>query len=147
LEHVRAFFEANGNARFDTLRQGRITPTEYPEMNETVESEQTIRAKTLYRVGYRQLNQQGKLVAFLVHSQQFKESVCGDFDPKKVAKTLVKHKWLDHEKGKSTKPVRGIETNKPVRMYVFNESVFTYDIEQATNPYAQPPNTGKTVDI
>ena len=27
------------------------------------------------------------------------------------------------------------------------ESVFTYDIEQATNPYAQPPNTGKTVDI
>jgi uncharacterized protein (DUF927 family) len=147
LEHVRAFFEANGNARFDTLRQGRITPTEYPEMNETIESEQTIRAKTLYRVGYRQLNQQGKLDAFLVHSQQFKESVCGDFDPKKVAKTLVKHKWLDHEKGKSTKPVRGIETNKPVRMYVFNESVFTYDIEQATNPYAQPPSIGKTVDI
>jgi uncharacterized protein (DUF927 family) len=88
LEHVRAFFEANGNARFDTLRQGRITPTEYPEMNETVESEQTIRAKTLYRVGYRQLNQQGKLVAFLVHSQQFKESVCGDFDLKRSLKPL-----------------------------------------------------------
>ena len=149
LQRVRSFFEANGNARFDTLRQGRITPTEYSEMNESVESEQTIRAKTLYRVGYRQLNQQGKLIAFLVHPEQFKEVICGDFNPKKVAKTLVKHKWLDHEKGKSSKATRiqGIETNKPVRMYVFNESVFTYDIEQATNPYTQPPSIGKTVDI
>ena len=147
LQSVRSFFEANGNARFDTMQQGRITPTEYPEMNEGVDSHQNIRAKTLYRVGFRQLDTQGKLIAYLVHSQQFKDVICNGLDPKKVSKTLVKHKWLEHEQGKSTKPVRGIETKKPVRMYIFNESVFTYDIEQATNPHIQLLNTGKTVEI
>lgn len=148
LEHVRAFFEANGNSRFDTLTKGQITPTERPDVEDNGNSSpQTIRAKTIYRVGYRQLDPQGKLLAFLVFNQQFKEAICGEFDPKKVAKVLVKHKWLDHEKGKSTKPVRGVETKNPVRMYVFNESVFSYDIEKATNPYAEPPASGTSIDI
>ncbi len=146
LEHVRGFFEANGNSRFDTLTKGQITPIEKAEPEDSSSTSQTIRAKTIYRVGYRQLDTQGKLLAFLVFNEQFKQAICGEFDPRKVAKVLVKHKWLDHEKGKSTKPVRGVETKHPVRMYVFNESVFSYDIEKATNPYAPPP-AATSVDI
>lgn len=150
LQQVRAFFEANGNSRFDTLIEGNKRAS-YGNSDHTDDANtdtKSFREKTIYRVGYKVVNaQQRETLRYLFFKEQFKQELCTGFDPKKVAKVLKKHGWLDCANGKTTKQERTPESKNPVWLYVFNTSMFSYDIEKATNPYTDDVNTGTTIDI
>lgn len=147
LEDTRAFFEANGNSRFDTLIEGNKRAVQHDDMNPDSEAAQTIKEKTMYRVGYKVVNSQRETLRYLVFKEQFKSEICKGLDPKKVAKTLKKHGWLSCADGKTTKQERIPEAQNPVWMYVFNDSMVGYDIDKATNPYAPEPSTGISIEI
>jgi len=150
LQQVRAFFEANGNSRFDTLIEGnkRASFGNSDHADDANTDTKSFREKTMYRVGYKVVNaQQRETLRYLFFKEQFKQELCSGFDPKKVAKVLKKHGWLDCANGKTTKQERTPESKNPVWLYVFNTSMFSYDIEKATNPYTDDLNTGTTIDI
>lgn len=150
LQQVRAFFEANGNSRFDTLIEGnkRASYGNSDHTDDASTDTKSFREKTIYRVGYKVVNaQQRETLRYLFFKEQFKQELCTGFDPKKVAKVLKKHGWLDCANGKTTKQERTPESKNPVWLYVFNTSMFSYDIEKATNPYTDDINTGTTIDI
>lgn len=150
LQQVRAFFEANGNSRFDTLIEGnkRASYGNSDQVDDSGADMKSFREKTIYRVGYKVVNaQQRETLRYLFFKEQFKQELCTGFDPKKVAKVLKKHGWLDCANGKTTKQERTPESKNPVWLYVFNTSMFSYDIEKATNPYMDDVNTGTTIDI
>ncbi|AVZ86387.1 DUF927 domain-containing protein [Acinetobacter sp. WCHA45] len=150
LQQVRAFFEANGNSRFDTLIEGnkRASYGNSDHADDANTDTKSFREKTIYRVGYKVVNaQQRETLRYLFFKEQFKQELCTGFDPKKVAKVLKKHGWLDCANGKTTKQERTPESKNPVWLYVFNTSMFSYDIEKATNPYTDDVNTGTTIDI
>ena len=130
LQQVRAFFEANGNSRFDTLIEGnkRASYGNQDHADDNSTDTKSFREKTIYRVGYKVVNaQQRETLRYLFFKEQFKQELCTGFDPKKVAKVLKKHGWLDCANGKTTKQERTPESKNPVWLYVFNTTMFSYD--------------------
>lgn len=150
LQQVRAFFEANGNSRFDTLIEGnkKASYANQDHINETSTDTKSFREKTLYRVGYKVVSsQERETLRYLFFKEQFKQELCTGFDPKKVAKVLKKHGWLECANGKTTKQERTPESKNPVWLYVFNTIMLSYDIEKATNPHIDDVNTSTSIDI
>lgn len=149
LQQVRGFFEAHGNSRFDTLIEGNKKAS-YNNHDSQDDQHDTrgIREKTMYRAGYKVVSaEQRNTLRYLVFREQFKQEFCTEHDIKKVSKVLKKHGWLDCANGKTTKQERTPESTNPVWFYVFNSTMFDYDIEKATSHYADDVNTGVTIDI
>lgn len=89
LSQVKAFFEAHGSSRFESLITSRHPDGEI------------IRPRILNRVGY--YDQDNK--QYLVSSTMFKSEICAGMNENTVKQTLKKHGWLDCEDGRYTKRV------------------------------------------
>ncbi|MEC7118670.1 MAG: DUF927 domain-containing protein [Pseudomonadota bacterium] len=100
LAHVKAFFEAHGSSRFESM---------------TAERE-----RIPNRVGYIQ-QKNGQTREYLVFSEAFKNEVCNGYDYRQVTKVLISHGILVPDKeGKGSQPKRVPDTNKLARLYVIN---------------------------
>lgn len=146
LEQVRAFFEANGNSRFDTLIDGNKRAANPDDHDSHGNDPKGFREKTIFRVGYKVVNAQRETLRYLVFREQFKQEVCKGLDHKKVAKVLKKYGFLDCANGKTTKQERTPESPNPVWYHVFNTSMFNCDIEKVTNSHPEPIE-GTSIDI
>ncbi len=89
LSQVKAFFEAHGSSRFESLITSRHPDGEI------------IRPRILNRVGY--YDQDNK--QYLVSSTMFKSEICTGMNENTVKQTLKKYGWLDCEDGRYTKRV------------------------------------------
>ena len=105
LAHVKAFFEAHGSSRFESM---------------TAERE-----RIPNRVGYIQ-QKNGQTREYLVFSEAFKNEVCNGYDYRQVTKVLISHGILVPDKeGKGSQPKRVPDTDKLARLYVINaDSLF-----------------------
>lgn len=112
LAQVKAFFEANGSSRFEC-----ITPDPmHPE-------------KINNRAGYWKF--EGNEKVYLVFSEQFKKEICKGFDYRKVAKVLKARQWINCNAKEYQKSERIPDFDKPMRMYVFNGEMWSWD--ESTN--------------
>lgn len=75
LAQVRAFLEANGEARFTPWDADEKTP------------------RTINRAGYRQDGENGP--TYYIEPEAFKKEVCKGFDPRAVARALIEKKALE----------------------------------------------------
>ncbi|WP_151713469.1 DUF927 domain-containing protein [Acinetobacter bereziniae] len=124
LAHVKAFFEANENSRFEA-----VTPdTDHIE-------------RINNRVGYWKIENGEKV--FYVLLEQFKNEICKGFDSRKVAKVLLSNELLEHDIGKNTKAVRLPSRSKVMRVYVIKESILSLDID---NLMGNKGNMGNTLE-
>ncbi|MEQ1120145.1 DUF927 domain-containing protein [Acinetobacter seifertii] len=89
LSQVKAFFEAHGSSRFESLVTSRHPDGEI------------IRTRIPNRVGY--YDQDNK--QYLVSSTMFKSEICVGMNENIVKQTLKNHGWLDCEDGRYTKRV------------------------------------------
>lgn len=89
LSQVKAFFEAHGSSRFESLVTSRHPDGEI------------IRTRIPNRVGY--YDQDNK--QYLVSSTMFKNEICVGMNENIVKQTLKNHGWLDCEDGRYTKRV------------------------------------------
>lgn len=122
LAHVRAFIEAHGSSRFESM--------------ETDNS----RERIANRVGYFRDTDQGK--EYLAFPQMFKSEVCKGFDHKHVEKVLISHGVLKkNERGGGASVARIPDHTKQVRMYIFTDKVFMDD-EQNTDSSLFSGNAG-----
>jgi len=105
LAHVKAFFEAHGSSRFESM---------------TAERE-----RIPNRVGYIQ-QKNGQTREYLVFAEAFKNEVCSGYDYRQVTKVLISHGILVPDKeGKGSQPKRVPDTDKLARLYVINaDSLF-----------------------
>lgn len=105
LAHVKAFFEAHGSSRFESM---------------TAERE-----RIPNRVGYIQ-QKNGQTREYLVFAEAFKNEVCSGYDYRQVTKVLISHGILVPDKeGKGSQPKRVPDTGKIARLYVINaDSLF-----------------------
>lgn len=100
LEQVRAFFELHGASRFQLW-------------NETGGGFVVSRAGFVKRI-------EGVPPEYYVFPEAFKSEVCRGFDPKAVARVLLKAGWIDSgTDGKSSQP-RSLPGIAKTRCYVFN---------------------------
>lgn len=117
LAHVKSFFEANSNSRFELIN---------PPLNsmgyEPVQ-------KIINRVGYIKNDRNGNR-KFLVYPEQFKTEIAKGFDYKKVQKLIKKYGWLDCDTGIHQKNERLPESTTPQKMYVFNERIWEWSDDE-----------------
>ena len=108
LAHVKAFFEANGASRFES-----ITP----------DSSNSFRV--FERLGYWKVVQGEKY--YMVYPEQFRLLICKRFNPKKVIAVLKAYGWLElSNSNESSRTERIPDTKKTTRMYVFNEKMWGF---------------------
>lgn len=128
LSQVRAFFDANGSSRFESLNP--------PIMSSGDDMPQRINN----RVGY--FKHEGDNKTYFVYPQRFKSEICQGHDPRQVAKVLKEAGWLECEYGKATKTVRLPDSDKTVRAYVFNSEMWGWDSEQSLESSNNEGNKG-----
>jgi hypothetical protein len=103
LEHVRAFIEAHGSSRFESMTADR--------------------ERISNRVGYIQ-HKAGQAREYLIFPEAFKREVCKGFDAKQVVKVLVSQGVLiPYKDGKASQPRRTPDSDKTVRMYVIDSDM------------------------
>lgn len=112
LAQVKAFFEANGSSRFECVTPDPLHPE-----------------KINNRAGYWKF--EGNEKVYLVFSEQFKKEICKGFDFRKVAKVLKAHQWINCNAKEYQKSERIPDFDKPMRMYVFNGAMWSWD--ESTN--------------
>lgn len=122
LAEVKAFFEMHGASRFENLQADPDRPE-----------------KVINRVGY--FKYEGDQKLFYVYPEQFKTEICKGRDYRQVAKILKAVGWLNHDVDKLSKAVRLPDSNKTVRVYVFNGAMWQWDND--INPDV-PKNKGNT---
>lgn len=104
LSSIRLFFEQHGSSRFD---------------DSTANSEHRI----INRAGF--MNFENGVKKYYVLTEVFKQDICSGFDYNHVVRILKKHGWIDLDSaGKSTKPKQLPTSDKPTRVYVFNEKMW-----------------------
>ncbi len=113
LEHIKAFFEANGTSRFEDLTVIRHTDGE------------VIRPRIHNRVGYYDPDSRHYLVSTIM----FKKEMCIGMNEASVKKVLKASGWLDCEDGRYTKRVRNKlhDGSRPTMMH------FKVDVMQNFN--------------
>ena len=108
LAHVKAFFEANGASRFES-----ITPDPSNSF------------RVFERLGYWKIVQGEKY--YMVYPEQFRLLICKGFNPKKVISVLKAYGWLElSNSNESSRTERIPDTKKTTRMYVFNEKIWEF---------------------
>jgi putative DNA primase/helicase len=98
LEHVRAFIEAHGSSRFESMTADR----------ERIHN----------RVGYIR-QKAGQAREYLIFPEAFKREVCKGFDHRQVSKVLIEQGVMLHNNHSgATSPVRTPDSSALVRMYI-----------------------------
>ncbi|TXI80667.1 MAG: DUF927 domain-containing protein [Crocinitomicaceae bacterium] len=98
LEHVRAFIEAHGSSRFESMTADR----------ERIHN----------RVGYIR-QKAGQAREYLIFPEAFKREVCKGFDHRQVSKVLIEQGVMLHNNHSgATLPVRTPDSSALVRMYI-----------------------------
>jgi hypothetical protein len=98
LEHVRAFIEAHGSSRFESMTADR----------ERINN----------RVGYIR-QKAGQAREYLIFPESFKREVCKGFDHRQVSRVLIEQGVMLHNNDSgATLPVRTPDSNSLVRMYI-----------------------------
>ncbi|HEL5307442.1 TPA: hypothetical protein UOJ22_000698, partial [Stenotrophomonas maltophilia] len=101
LSRVRAFFEAHGESRLEPLRYGQ----EAPPVRD--------------RAGFRRFDEVG-VTEYMVLQEAFNRELCGGFDSRLAARTLMEAGWLKPSgDGRPSQVVRipGLGT---VRLFIFD---------------------------
>ncbi len=129
LEHVRAFIEAHGSSRFESM----ATDNNRERINN--------------RVGYFKDTDQGK--QYLIFPLMFKNELCKGFDSKHVEKVLLANKWLlPNERGGGASKQRIPDQDKPVRMYVITAKLWDEDdLSESPIFNGNNGNSGNIFDI
>lgn len=106
LEHVRAFIEAHGSSRFESMTADR--------------------ERISNRVGYIQ-QKPNQAREYLIFPEAFKREVCKGFDAKQAIKALVSHGILMADGTRPSRLFRTPDSDKPVRMYAINADMLFSD--------------------
>lgn len=110
ISQVRHFFEQHG--------ESRLSPWQ--------EHDQEKHGKTLMRVGFRKLCEEGE--EFFIFPESFKREICSGFDSELVAQVCLKHKFLMADpKGGATRSERLPGVGKSKRVYRFTSKVLSGD--------------------
>lgn len=112
LEHVRAFIEAHGSSRFESMTADR----------ERINN----------RVGYIR-QKAGQAREYLIFPESFKREVCKGFDAKQAIKALVSYGVLMADGAQSSRLYRTPDSEKPVRMYAINADMLFSDSYNSYN--------------
>ena len=129
LASVKAFFEAHGSSRFESLQP--------PVMNDGSDMLQRI----INRVGY--FKQEGNSRTYLVYPEQFKSEICAGRDDKQVIKILKAAGWLILGDGGRNQKKETLPDGSRPRMYVFNNRMWEWDNE-ASAELSKSSGTGGT---
>ena len=117
LEHIKAFFEANGTSRFEDLTVIRQADGD------------VIRPRINNRVGY--YDPESKV--YLVSTVMFKNEMCIGLNEANAKKVLKKNHWIDCEDGRYTKRVgRSVLPNgdRPTMMHFKADVIQNFDSEK-----------------
>jgi uncharacterized protein (DUF927 family) len=115
LEHVRAFIEAHGSSRFESMTADR--------------------ERISNRVGYIQ-QKPNQAREYLIFPEAFKREVCKGFDAKQAIKALVSHGILMADGTRPSRLFRTPDSDKPVRMYAINADMLFSDGYIGYNGYS-----------
>ncbi|WP_347460337.1 DUF927 domain-containing protein [Acinetobacter thermotolerans] len=117
LEHIKAFFDANGTSRFEDLTVRRQADGEI------------IRPRINNRVGY--YDHESKM--YLVFPTMFKQEMCKGMNMDHVKKVLIKHGWIKEfiEGGKKLYVKKSVlpDNTRPRMMYFSVEAMQNLDGE------------------
>ena len=117
LEHIKAFFEANGSSRFENLTVIRHADGE------------VIRPRIHNQVGYYDPDEK----VYLVSSIMFKKEMCIGFNEANAKKVLKQQAWLDCDDGRYTKRVgRSVLPNgeRPTMMHFKADIIQNFENEE-----------------
>ena len=109
LQQVRAFIEAHGGSRFESMAAGGLL----------------IRERIPNRAGYIRDGEQGR--EYLIQREQFRREVCKGLDYEAVANALKDAGHLRHEPGRLTGKARHPETAKTESFYIVRASILRGD--------------------
>ena len=109
LQQVRAFIEAHGGSRFESMAGGGLL----------------IRERIPNRAGYIKDGEQGR--EYLILREQFRREVCKGLDHEAVARALRDAGHLRHEPGRLTGKARHPETAKTESFYIVRASILRGD--------------------
>ena len=109
LQQVRAFIEAHGGSRFESMAAGGLL----------------IRERIPNRAGYIRDGEQGR--EYLIQREQFRREVCKGLDYEAVANALKDAGHLRHEPNRLTGKARHPETAKTESFYIVRASILRGD--------------------